>query len=111
MVYDAKLGETSELVLLAKDLEKPTISLGQALPDLPVIGPSITSGLDPQFPGWLSRGPGFFGRFEQFILELFAVGWPRQDGTAGSIAKMKKVWEVVASAILFRAVEMEEVGP
>jgi hypothetical protein len=90
VIYDADLGEKNKLVLLAKHLEKLTVSLGQALPDLPVIGPSITSGLDPQFPGWLPRGPGFFGRFEQFILELFAFNWQRQDGTADSIAKMKK---------------------
>ena len=58
VVYDADLGEKNKLVLLAKHLEKLTISLGQALPDLPIIGPSITSGLDPQFPGWLPRAGG-----------------------------------------------------
>jgi len=62
VVYDADLGEEkTSSSFLAKHLEKLTISLGQALPDLPVIGgPSITSGLDPQFPGWLpARGRAF----------------------------------------------------
>ena len=88
VVCDPKLGETSELVLRAKDLGKPTFSPGQALPSGPAIRANLTSELDQILPNAFWRG--IFGALEQGILELLAVGWPRKQVNGSADRKKQK---------------------
>jgi hypothetical protein len=60
VVYDADLGEKNKLVLLAKHLEKLTISLGQALPDLPIIGPQHHKWAGPAISRLVAAWTGLF---------------------------------------------------
>lgn len=75
----------------AKRLEKPIIVPGGPLPANPPLR-NVTDGLDPDLPGWHSRGRRGFGRLEQAIIEVLAfawMGWTRA-GMAESRKKLKK---------------------
>ena len=92
VVCDPKLGETSELVLRAKDHGKPTLSPGQALPDGPAIRANLTSELDQILPHAFWRG--IFGTLEQWILELLACSWSGKEanGSVDIKRKLKRVF-------------------
>jgi hypothetical protein len=92
VVCDPKLGETSELVLRAKDLGKPTFSPGQALPDGPAIRANLTRELDQILPNAFWRG--IFGTLEQWILELLACSWSGKEanGSVDIKGKLKRVF-------------------
>lgn len=62
------------VAITAKELAKPIIGPGDAVPGLPPLV-DVTHRLDPNKPGWHSRGHGGFGRFEQGLGELLAYDW------------------------------------
>ena len=76
-----------------RKLEKLTVRPGEPLPALPSVA-DVTSGLDPDRPGWSGRARRFFlvGRIEQFVLELFAFNWLGSDkgGRAESRKRLRR---------------------
>lgn len=83
-----------QLERAAKSLQKPVVRLGEPLPVV-LQELSITHGLDPEQPGWLSNRQSLFGRLEQATLELFAFGWRGLDreGTAESTRRLKQCFQ------------------
>jgi|HubBroStandDraft_1064217.scaffolds.fasta_scaffold00037_46 hypothetical protein len=80
-----------ELIRMIEELGKPIVVPGDPIPSLPPRA-DVTSGLDPDVPGWHARGRRVFGRIEQAILELFAFNWRGSSdaGIARSWARLKK---------------------
>ena len=83
--------EQSALAVAARDLAKPIVAPGNPLPDIPS-STAVTDRLDPELPGWRSRGRRGFGRLEQGIIELLAFGWFgwTKAGIAESRKKVRK---------------------
>jgi hypothetical protein len=79
--------EQSALAVAARDLAKPIVAPGDPLPDIPSSTP-VTDHLDPEAPGWRSRGRHVFGRLEQGIIELSAFAW--LGWTKAGIAESRK---------------------
>ena len=84
----------AQLERAARSLQKPVVRLGEPTPVL-FQELSITHGLDPERPGWLSNRRSLFGRLEQAILELFAFGWRGSDreGRAESAKLLKQCFQ------------------
>jgi hypothetical protein len=72
----------------AQELAKLIIVPGDAVPPLPPIL-DVTHHLDPNKPGWHSRGESVFGRFEQGIGESLAYNW--LGGRAGVAESRKRL--------------------
>lgn len=80
------------LVQLARKLEKKLLVPGAKLPTaLTGTGRSIAHRLDPEQPGWHRVSRCFWGRPEQFLLELAAFNWQgrRHDGIAKSSSRLR----------------------
>jgi len=75
------------LVRLAKQLNKTFLTPGTELAARTGPGHSITHRLDPEQPGRHRLLRRFWGRWEQFFLELFAFNW--QGREHGGIAKSR----------------------
>ena len=84
--------EQDLLARTATALGKPTVAPGAPLPKLPH-HPHVAPGLDPDLPGWWrARRRSFWGRIEQFLLELFAFNWRgwHDKGIAESFRGLRK---------------------
>lgn len=106
-------GSEPQLERAAQSLQKPVVRLGEPLPRL-VPSRSITGGLDPERPGWLSNKQWLLGRLEQAIVEIFAFGWRgwHKEGISESAKRLKQCfqreWEVRS---YFAPEEWQQVAP
>jgi hypothetical protein len=75
------------LVRLARKLKKPPLTPGEKPPAPTGARHSIAHRLDPEQPGWHRVLRRFWGRWEQFYLELAAFNW--QGRKHGGIAKSR----------------------
>jgi len=83
-----------QLERAAQSLQKPVVRLGEPLPRL-FPSRSITEGLDPERPGWLSNRQSLLGRLEQAIIEIFAFGWRgwNKEGRTESTKRLKQCFQ------------------
>lgn len=90
VVVVATASAEGKFISLAKDLGKPLVVAGAALPALATLV-SVTDRLDPDVRGWHARVRCIAGRFEQAFMELLAYNWHGgKDGPAKSREKLRR---------------------